>query len=302
MLTAVFPRANYLRREHPAMLISAPDHANLPAIWAKMLAGVDTAVIITTHNYLSIVTREVPKLQEKIYPLLLRLFKGFAAKVVAVSEGVADDLARIAKIPREQISVIYNPVIHSALEELASQTPDYPWAANDVPYILAVGRLGPQKDYPTLLKAFSLLKEKRPLRLLILGEGEERHRLADMVNTLGLSSQVFLPGYVKNPYAFMANCRVFALSSAWEGFSLVIAEALYCGAQVVSTNCPSGPAEILENGRYGRLVPVGNVSALSEAMEEALEHPLPVKDLKSRAMDFSDKVAVKKYLSLIGLA
>jgi glycosyltransferase involved in cell wall biosynthesis len=135
-----------------------------------------------------------------------------------------------------------------------------------------------------------------------LGEGKERQRLEEQISTLGLSGQVFLPGFDPNPYAFMANCGVFVLSSAWEGFSVVIAEALSCGAQVVATDCPSGPAEILDGGRYGQLVPVGDVSALAGAFERALDHPLPSSGLKDRAAVFSKERAVTGYLNLVGLS
>lgn len=302
VLSAVFPLAGYLRRERPDVLIAAPDHANLPAAWAKILAGVNSAVVMTIHNYLSIVVRETPKLQEKLYPHLLRLFQGFAAHIVAVSKGVADDLARTAHIPRGRIAVIYNPVVRPVMQKLAAQPPALPWPADDMPFILAVGRLSPQKDYPTLVRAFARLRETHTVRLLILGEGGERIKLDGLIKSLGLSGQVFMPGFDKNPYAFMANCGVFVLSSAWEGFSMVIAEALFCGAQVVSTDCPSGPAEILENGKFGRLVPIGDVPGLTKAMMDALDRPLPVEKLKARAADFSDETAVNHYLNLLGLA
>jgi glycosyltransferase involved in cell wall biosynthesis len=292
---------SYLRQSKPYALIAAPDHANLIAVWARLLAGVKTRTVITTHNTLSIVVRQRAKLQEKLYPILLRLFQGYATHIVAVSQGAAEDLAHTAHIPRCRISVIYNPAVRTVIRNLSTQSSDLSWSADDVPFILAVGRLSPQKDYPTLLKAFARLRGTRHIRLLILGEGEERNKLDEQIKSLGLLGQVFMPGFVKNPYALMARCRVFVLSSAWEGFSMVIAEALYCGAQVVSTDCPSGPAEILENGRYGRLVPVGDDSALANALEDALDHPMPVESLKARAAIFSVDVAVDGYLKLLGL-
>jgi glycosyltransferase involved in cell wall biosynthesis len=300
-LSAVLPLASYLRNKKPYALIAAPDHANLVAIWAKILSGADSRLIITTHNYLSIVTRETGKIQEKLYPILLMLFERYASRIVAVSKGVAEDLTKTAHIPHERISVIYNPAVRPEIARLASQTPNYPWLENDVPFLLAVGRLSPQKDYPTLLAAFARLLGIRQARLLILGEGEERQRLEKQISTLGLSGQVFFPGFTPNPYAFMSRCSVFVLSSAWEGFSVVVAEALSCGAQVVSTDCRSGPAEILDGGRYGQLVPVGDVNALADAIERAFVHPLPSNELKDRAMVFSEERAVTGYLNLIGL-
>jgi glycosyltransferase involved in cell wall biosynthesis len=303
VLSALFPLVDYLRRERPAALISAPNHANLIAIWAKMLAGVNTAVVITTHNHLSIVIRQTPKMQEKLYPYFLRLFQGHAAHIVAVSAGVADDLARTAHIPRDRISVIYNPAVRPELDELASQPLVHPWFADkQPPVILAVGRLTPQKDYPTLLRAFALLRAQRPIRLVILGDGRQLAELDALSVQLGIATDVDFPGFDLNPYRYMARCSVFVLSSAWEGFSVVLAEALACGAQIVSTDCLSGPSEILDHGKYGRLVPVGDAKALAAEIENALILPLPAGLMRERAKEFTVDVAVKNYLRLLRLA
>jgi glycosyltransferase involved in cell wall biosynthesis len=302
-LTAVLPLTSYLRREEPYALIAAPTHANLVAIWAKILTGVKTLVVITTHNYLSIVVRQTPKIQEKLYPYFLRLFQRHADHIVAVSQGVADDLARTAHIPRERISVIYNPVVHPELDHLKSQPLSHPWFADgQPPVVLAVGRLTPQKDYPTLLRAFALLRMQRPVRLVVLGDGQLLAELNTLSVQLGIASDVDFPGFDPNPYRYMKHCSVFVLSSAWEGFSVVLAEALACGAQIVSTDCPSGPAEILENGKFGRLVPVGDEAALARAVEATMDSPLPADMLRGRAEDFSVDAAVEKYLGVLGLS
>ncbi len=302
VLAAVPGLARYLRREAPDALISAPDHANLAALWARLLARSRTRVCITHHIHPSLSRKNSPKLQEKLAPALLRLFQGGAAAVVAVSGGVADDLARLAGIPRARITVIHNPAVGPELEKLKGATLDHPWfAPGGPPVILAAGRLSAQKDYPTLLRAFARLRAGRLARLLILGEGEERQALLALARELGVADEVGLPGYVANPYPYMAHCGVFALSSAWEGFGLVLAEALACGAQVVSTDCPSGPAEVLENGKYGRLVPVGDPPALAAAIADALDHPLPKELLFRRAAEFSVGAAAGKYLHVLGL-
>jgi glycosyltransferase involved in cell wall biosynthesis len=300
--SALFPLADYLRREQPIALISAPDHTNLIAIWAKMMAGVSTPVLITAHNYLSIVVHQTPKIQEKLYPYLLRLFQGHAAHIVAVSAGVADDLARTAHIPRDRISVIYNPAVRPELDGLASQPLVHPWFADgQPPVILAAGRLVPQKDYPTLLQAFALLRARRQVRLVILGEGKQRAELGAISDELGIATDVDFPGFDLNPYRYMARCSVFVLSSAWEGFSVVLAEALACGAQVVSTDCLSGPGEILDHGKYGRLVPVGDAKALAVEIENSLIHPMPASLMRGHAREFTADVAVKNYLRLLKL-
>jgi glycosyltransferase involved in cell wall biosynthesis len=302
VLSALFPLVDYLRREQPVVLISAPDYVNLIAIWAKRLAGVDTAVVITSHNHLSVVRAQTPKVQEKLYPYLLRLFQHHAAHIVAVSKGVADDLARTAHIPRDRISVIYNPAVRPELDELAVQPLAHPWFVEaQPPVILAVGRLVPQKDYPTLLRAFAVLRAQRPIRLVILGNGKQHADLQALSIQLGIAADVDFHGFDLNPYRYMARCSVFVLSSAWEGLPVVLAEALACGAQIVSTDCRSGPSEILDFGRYGRLVPVGNVNVLAAAIEESLIHPLPASLIRERAGEFTVDVAVKNYLRLLRL-
>ena len=137
------------------------------------------------------------------------------------------------------------------------------------------------KDFPTLLKAFSLLRARREMRLVILGEGSQLDMLIALGRELGISADLYMPGFDPNPFRYMARCGVFAFSSAWEGFANVLVEALACGAQVVASNCPSGPAEILEAGRFGWLVPVGDAVAMGCAIEAALDQPLPGRDPES---------------------
>jgi glycosyltransferase involved in cell wall biosynthesis len=300
-LSALLPLARYLRRERPYAMISAPDHANLVAVWAGMLSGNLTRVVITHHIHPSTSRRNTPKLQEQLYPALLGLFQRRATSIVAVSTGVADDLARLARIPRRRIQVIYNPVVSAGMEAQAAAPCEHPWFdAGQPPVLLAAGRLSVQKDYPTLLRAFARLRSTRAARLVILGEGELRPDLLALAQELGLAADVDLPGFVK-PYSYMARCKAFVLASTWEGFGIVLVEAMACGTQVVSTDCPSGPAEILENGKYGRLVPVGDAQALAQAIAAALDDPYPVEMLRQRARAFSVDAAADKYLDLLNL-
>lgn len=301
-LTALVPLAAYLRREKPIALIAVPDHANLVAIWAKMLASSQTRVLISNHINLSYSIRNTRKVQEKIYPFLLHLFYRQADALVSVSRGAADDMARIARIPRECIRVIYNPFPLDEIARLGAMATDHPWFAPGEPsVILAAGRLTAQKDYPTLMKAFASLRKNRPARLVILGEGEEHPRLLALATKLGIRADIDLPGFLDRPYPLMARCRVFVLSSAWEGFPNVLVEALACGTQVVSTDCPNGPAEILDDGKYGHLVPVGDAVALAQAIEAALDHPSPVKMLRQRAQVFYGKDTARQYLEALGI-
>jgi len=300
---ALLPLATYLRQEKPFALIAAPDHANLVAIWSKMLAASKTKVLIGNHIQLSISIKKSKKIQEKIYPFLLHLFYRQADALIAVSQGAADDMARVAGIPRDCILTIYNPCPFDKITRMGLESPAHPWlATRKPPVILAAGRLSAQKDYPTLLRAFAILYSRRPARLIILGDGKELNHLLALADELGIRTHVDLPGFMGNPYSFMAHCQVFVLSSVWEGFGNVLVEALACGTQIVSTDCPSGPAEILENGKYGRLVPVGDPEALANAIESALDHPLPVESLTERAKTFSSDVAGRAYLQVLGLS
>jgi glycosyltransferase involved in cell wall biosynthesis len=223
--------------------------------------------------------------------------------IVAVSEGVAEDTVRVAGYPRAQISVIRNPVITDALHAQAAMPCPHPWLGADAqaaaPVILAAGRLERQKDFPTLLRAFALLHAERPVRLVVLGEGAWRERLAALAATLGVDADVDLPGFQPNPYPFLARTRVFALSSRWEGSPNVLTEAMALGTPVVATDCPSGPREILADGRYGPLVPMGDAPALAAALARALDEPVPSAVLTGAVRDYSAIESARRYLALL---
>jgi glycosyltransferase involved in cell wall biosynthesis len=195
--------------------------------------------------------------------------------------------------------VIYNPVITPSLLAQAKLPPNHPWyAPGEPPVILGVGRLTRTKDFPTLIRAFAELRRERAVRLLILGEGEEREALGQLARELGVARDVGLPGFQENAAAFMAGARVFALSSVGEALPTVLIEALAAGARVISTDCPSGPREILQDGRLGALVPVGDAGALAQAMSDALDRrngSVPAESLAA----FTRDAAVEHYLQLI---
>src|SRR3954452_14198277 len=225
----------------------------------------------------------------------MRRAYGQGDAVVAVSDGVADALARVTGLPRGLIRTIHNPVVGPELEALSREPVAHPWLApGQPPVVLSAARLTVQKDLPTLLRAFALLRARRAVRLLILGDLPTPERteasigeLRDLAYRLGVAADVELPGFVENPYAWMARASLFALSSAYEGFGNVLVEAMACGCPVVSTDCPSGPAEILDGGRYGPLVPVGDAEALAEAMARVLAAPPERAELVARADQFS---------------
>ena len=216
-----------------------------------------------------------------------------------MSQGVAEDLVRIG-LPSDKIKVIYNPIFTPALLEKAQQPLAHPWfSSNQPPVILGVGRLEKQKDFPTLIRAFAQVQQQRPFRLIILGEGPQRSQLEALVQEMGLMANVDMPGFVVNPYAYMNQSAVCVLSSAWEGFGNVLVEAMATGTPVVSTNCESGPAEILANGQYGKLVAVGDVEGMAEAIANTLNNPPNSQTLRQRAMEFSQERALAKYLEVL---
>lgn len=277
VLTCLPALVRYLRREQPEAMLSVFGYVNIIAIWARRLAGVRTRLFVNEQNTVSLEARNASRWRGRLTPRLIRRFYPGANGIVVVSQGVRDDLAQLTKIPRERITVIYNPsVVRAEVLEKARAPLEHPWfEPGQPPVLLAVGRLEPQKDYPTLLQAFAQVRRRRPARLLILGEGKERPMLEALRKELGLEQDASLPGFVMNPFAYMARASVFVLSSRWEGLPTVLIEALCCGTRVVSTDCPSGPREILRDGEYGPLVPVGDAGALAKAIETTLAGQTP---------------------------
>lgn len=273
LLTSLPALIQYLRREKPTALLSAL-HANIIALWARRLSGIPTRVVVSERNTLSLVAQNTSDLRWQLTPQLTRFFYPWADGIVAVSKGVAEDLVRTAGISRERVQVIYNLIVTPQLREKALAPLEHPWfGEGSPPVVLAVGRLTPQKNFDTLIKAFAQVRKTRPARLLILGEGEERSRLEAQVKKLDLDQDVSLPGRVINPYPYMVRASLFVLSSRWEGLPGVLIEALYCRAPIVATDCPSGPKEILSNGKYGKMVPVEDATALAQAIETTLDEP-----------------------------
>ena len=300
LIKSLRPLSKYLARERPACVLSALSQANCVAIWARALSRCRTKLVVSEHTTLSVATDNEVVWRYRKLPQLMRWSYPFADSLIAVSNGVADDLTKMIRYPRGRIQVIYNPVVTPKMMAMSRLPLDHPWfKPGEPPVVLGVGRLTRQKDFPTLIRAFAILRRQRVARLLILGEGEERRSLTQMIEELDLGRDVALPGFVRNPYAFMRAARVFALSSQWEGFGNVIAEALACGVPVVATNCPSGPAEILENGALGRLVPIGDVERMCVALAESIDKPL--QESPQALQRFTPADIAKQYLSALGL-
>ena len=292
----------YLKRERPDAIIPSLHYANEVALAAKYLSGVPTKVLIPEHNMLS---RELKSHEQgsrkHLIPLAVRLLYPLADAVVAVSKGVAEDLQGLTGLSSDRIHTIYNPVILPDLEERAKQPIDHPWLKPDEPpVILGVGRLEAQKDFPTLVRAFARVRQVRPAKLIILGWGPDRSQLEEQIKQLGVEADVDLPGFVSNPIPYMAKAAVFALSSAWEGLPTVLIEAMAMGLPVVSTDCKSGPDEILKNGEYGTLVPGGDDQALANALLTVLSKPnKPVEP--TWLEQFTLTAATRRYLHTLKL-
>jgi len=299
-ITALPGLARYLKQRHPAALLSALDHANLVALAAKAISGTPTPVFVSVRNTLSMSTRRSGRLRDRLVLYLTRHFYVRARAVIAVSRGVAADLASLTGLPQDRIKVIYNPVVTPELRALAAEELAHPWFAPGAPpVILAAGRLTEQKGFVTLISAFLQVRTKRSVRLLILGEGPERRHLESEIRRLGLGNEVRLEGFVKNPFAYMCQAALFVLSSLWEGLPGVLIQAMACGAPVVSTDCPSGPREILEDGRLGPLVPTGDATALADAIVATLDNPPGQDDLLERAGDFALDEVTRQYLEVL---
>jgi glycosyltransferase involved in cell wall biosynthesis len=292
----------YLKQERPMALLAADHYLNEIALLAKWIAGVPLRLVVAEHNQLSKTARNATKLKGRLAPFFARLLYPWADGIIAVSEGVAKDLAVTASLPLASIETIYNPVINPQMLEKAREPLVHPWFnSGEVPVILGVGKLEQQKDFPNLIRAFAQVRQATPAHLVILGWGPDRPQLEALVQTLGVQDDVALLGYVENPYAYMARSTVFVLSSAWEGLPTVLIEAMALGIPVVSTDCESGPSEILADGKYGYLTPVGDSDALAVAILQVLSGR--VQSIDSHWLDqFDVEMATQKYLKILGIA
>lgn len=294
MRFAICPLIIFLKKENPDILYTAFRGNNLIAIIAKKIACKKVKVFVSEHG--------IEKLSDNIYgrikKYIYRLTYKEAAGIVAVSNGLAQNMAKELGIPISSITTIHNPVI----DEDNHQKEDIVIPDNSfnhkVPVILSAGRLVAEKGFKDLIIAFNTVRKERDAKLIILGEGPYRKELEALILELNLENHVKLYGYTRNPTLHMEKCDVFVLNSLKEGFGNVIVEALYCGVQVVSTNCPFGPSEILAHGKYGTLVPVGDINSLVKSIEDILDKKIFYTGGRERAKDFTiDKIS-KEYIDL----
>lgn len=292
----------YLRRHRPARLMSDKDRVNRTALLARWLSATRTPLFFRLGTTVSVNLASRGRFERWLQRTSMGKLYHFAERVLVPSRGVADDLSRYSGLIPEKIRVVPSPCIPDDLFSQCQPLPDHPWfRERDMPVILSAGELSARKDFATLLRAFAMLRSRRPSRLLIIGRGKQRERLLELADSLGIREDVDLTGFVQNPYPFMAHADLFAFSSRWEGLGLVLVEALALGTPVVATDCPSGPAEILQQGRFGQLVPVGDAAALAGAMEIALDEAKPRRFLQQAAQPYTVSAATDAYLQALDL-
>ncbi len=290
----------YIRRERPTVFLSALTFGNLTALLAKKLFTRDLRLIVSQQNTYT-AEGEGRGIAFRTANRLLKWLLPAADAIVGVSSGVAEDLKRAVPRAASLVRAIPNPVVTPPLLEQAKLPVDHPWFGDPrTPVILTAGRLDiPHKDQPTLLKAFAEVLRSRPARLVVLGEGPDRAKLTALARELGIQEHVDFLGFQPNPFAYMARARVFVLSSVREGLPTVLIEAMACGTPVVSTDCPSGPREILDGGKWGRLVPVGDWRSLARAIRDTLDNPIAPERLIARAQHYSVAASMERHLELI---
>ncbi|MFD1598148.1 glycosyltransferase [Halobellus rarus] len=289
--------ARYLQRVQPAIIFPQMTHASVVCLAANRLVDVDTVIVPVKHCAFGESPSQTTKGRALEY-LAIRLFPT-ADHVVGVSQGVLDSMVERMALDPAEMSVLHNPVDIGAIREQAASPVDHEWIEDDdLDVVVFVGRHEEQKDLETWLRAFAEVHESNPnTRGVLAGTGSQRERLLNLAETLGIGDVVSFPGYVENPYRYMYRASVFMLSSRFEGLPTVLIEALACGTQIVATDCPSGPREILLEGGgvCGRLAPVGDASGLAAAVLETLRHPLPEMSLRQRAADFTPEVVLGEY-------
>lgn len=221
--------------------------------------------------------------------------------IIAVSHGVANDVHRISGIPVDHIHVAHNPVVTPSMLQIAESVPDHPWyAVGQPPVILGVGRFTRQKNFELLIKAFAEVRKSRKVRLIILGNGARKEEFVELAKKLNIAEDVAFPGFNPNPYAYLSHSAMFVLSSNWEGSPNVLTEALAVGCPVVATDCPSGPRETLQDGKFGILVPMDDALAMADAIRQTLDHPLPRHTLQNAVTPFHVSASADEYLSAMG--
>jgi glycosyltransferase involved in cell wall biosynthesis len=294
----------YLRRERPQVVLSSNHFSNEIAVLSEFIARTGTRVVVWEHTTLSVELRKLraTSLRRLGVPVAARLAYRRAHRIVAVSQGAANDLVEFLGLAMSDVSTVYNPILTPEIQHKAREAVNHPWLnADQPPVVLGIGRLEPQKDFANLLNAFKQVRAAMPARLIILGEGSLRPELAQQIRHLGIEGDVDLPGFVTNPFAYLAKAKVFVLSSAWEGLPTVLVEAMAVGTPVVSTDCRSGPAEILDGGRFGALVPIGRPEMLGRAILAVLTGDAATEPSGDWLRQFKSDFVAERYLEILGI-
>jgi glycosyltransferase involved in cell wall biosynthesis len=299
VLPALPSLARYLRRARPDALYSTLAYCNVGALLAGRLAGAGPPVVVREAN-VPLSAGDASSLNARLIRRLAQVTYPWAHAVIAVSDDVADELGRLGPRLRPKIAVLPTPVVSDDLLDDAEQPLDDPWFAPAAPpVVLGVGRLVPQKDFATLLRAFASVGRIRRVRLALLGEGPERGALRALARALGVESDVQLPGFVDNPFPYLKRAAVFALSSRWEGMPTALLQAMALGTPVVSTDCPGGSRDVLQHGRFGHLVPPGDPDALAAAIHATLGVPRRAEAADYVRSRFGTRAAAEGYLGLL---
>ena len=299
-LTAIPELVRWFRQQKPTAMLVAKDRAGRAALTARFLAGSHTRIVIRLGTNLSTALANRSPLHRWLRVTPMRLIYPAVDAVVAVSEGVRQDTLAITRLPPAKVHVVRNPVITTDLFDQAKLDVQHQWLLDKTaPVIMAAGRLAHQKGFDILVRAFAELIRTRDARLIILGEGAYRGRLDKLASELGVLDRVDLPGFQSHIYAWLAKADLFVLSSRWEGSPNVLTEALALGVASVATRCPSGPDEILQDGRFGELVAVDDVTGLAAAMARTLDNPMPADHLQAAVDEYRAEISARAYLKLL---
>jgi glycosyltransferase involved in cell wall biosynthesis len=289
----------YLSAERPDVVLAAKDPAVLMALAARRQSGVGGAVVARPGTVSERLRRRPALLRWRDRWAMRRAYRG-ADLIVANSHGLARDAAKVAGVAIESIPVVRNPVITPDLEHLAAAPVAHPWLGPErPPVLLGAGGFRRQKDFHTLLRAFARVRAERDVRLILLGRGRLEASLRRLAAELGVARDVDFPGFAENPYPFMKAAAVFVLSSRWEGSPNVLTEALALGTPAVATDCPSGPAETLQEGRVGLLVPVGDADAMAGAVLRTLDQPPDPARLRAAVREYTVAENARRYAELL---
>ena len=299
--SSIGPLVRYLKREQPDVLLSDKDRVNRVAILGRVISGTSTRSVVRTGTTVSMDLKGRKPLNRLSTFLSMRYLYRLADRIILPSSGAVEDFLAVTGLPADLVRAVPSPVRTPELLDRAAQPPEHPWLSRkDVPVVLGIGELSWRKDFGTLIRAFSMIRRDRPSKLIIYGEGRHRQSLQSLIEELGLTYDIHLPGFTSNPYSALANADLYVHSSRFEGSPVALMEAVSLGTPSVSTDCPSGPREILGGGIYGHLVSVGDAVAMGEAMARTMDNPPDRDHIKKASKPFTLEGSTEAYLRALG--